>query len=263
MVVLIILLLMVAAFCGYKIYSIANQYHIQKEAYDAISETYAKKVSLETGVAATIPPVEENNGKSILNESSPIEIDFDSLVEELGDDVCGWLYIHYDDLREISYPIMHHDSNSYYLNHNSRGVASAGGAIFIDAANFPDFSDTNTIIHGHHMNDGSMFGNIDKWRKQEFFDAHPYYYINTPEGNYKVRVIAFFDTPPTSRGYEIEFYNDDEVKEWGDWVMATAISKDSTYEYTPGDKFVSLSTCTYTMNNGRGLLIGQMIPISG
>ena len=197
-----------------------------------------------TGFETSALPTEQESG-------------FDS-VKELNEDAFAWLYI---PKTEINYPIVHHTDDSYYLNHNAKGNYTAAGAIFMGSSNFSNFSDRNTVIHGHHLYDGSMFGNLGKWEDQEYFDTHNVFYINTPTRNYKVEMIAYFVTPANGQAYTIDFRGDEDVEDWVNWVLSQS-AVESGYEYKEGDRFVTLSTCMYNYADARGVLIGHMIPLA-
>ena len=161
----------------------------------------------------------------------------------------------------VMIPVMYHQAdNIYYLNHNSNGEDTACGAIYIDCSNFPDFRDTNTIIHGHHLNDGSMFGSLGRWSDQEYFDSHKVFYLNTPDSNYKVVMFAYFETPVGSSVYQIDFSGQEEISQWVKWLQNESLIK-SDYEYMTGDHFIVLSTCMYSFENARGVLCGYVIPL--
>lgn len=72
----------------------------------------------------------------------------------------------------IEYPVVQHEDNQYYLTHNFNGEEHRAGSIFADSAVVP-FAGDNTIIYGHNMKDGSMFGGLKKYRDQSFFQKNP------------------------------------------------------------------------------------------
>lgn len=259
LIALIIIFLLATCFCGYKIFGILRQYYADRSSYNELSTAYAKKNDQQVPVAPQAEPDDEEKPVFRLNETSPLAIDFDTLQADVNREIVAWLYCE-GTKPEINYPVVHHTDDFYYLNHNAKGEAAAAGAIFVGASNFSNFSDVNTIVHGHHLYDGSMFGNLGKWGEQEFFDEHRYFYLNTPDGNYKVEMIAYFVTPEGSRAYEIDFVDEQDIQDWVDWVQEQS-SVQSDYEYTDGDQFLTLSTCQYTFTNARGVLIGHMIPI--
>ena len=246
---------------GYKAMTILHQYKVDRAKYDTLSQAYAKPSLNE------VPEITESNNdprqgsneyREALNERSPINVDFQLIRDEVNPETMGWIYC---DDTPINYPVMYHQAdNIYYLNHNSNGEDTACGAIYIDCSNFPDFRDTNTIIHGHHLNDGSMFGSLGQWSDQEYFDSHKVFYLNTPDSNYKVVMFAYFETPVGSSVYQIDFSGQEEISQWVKWLQNETLIK-SDYEYMTGDHFIVLSTCMYSFENARGVLCGYVIPL--
>jgi hypothetical protein len=80
----------------------------------------------------------------------------------------GWILIPDS---PISYPMVQGNNNSYYLKRTWRGNSSVVGAIFLDAQCDDDFSDFNTIIYGHRMNNGSMFAGLAKYKNYSYYKS--------------------------------------------------------------------------------------------
>lgn len=72
----------------------------------------------------------------------------------------------------IDYPVMQGENNQEYLNLNPYGEYSLSGSIFLDSRNSADFSDDYSLIYGHHMEGGAMFGKLDAFLDKDFFDKH-------------------------------------------------------------------------------------------
>ena len=265
---LLAILFVVMMFCGYKIASIWHQYRADQKIYSELGDSYVRDSdSSQPAVGASLPvaTVEEDGqgsariGREMLDEVSPRDVDFHRLITEVNPEICGWIYC---EGSRIDYPVVQHTDNQFYLNHNAKGGSTAAGAIYIDSANFSNFQDVNTIIHGHHLNDGSMFGRLGDWAKQDYFDAHREFYINTPEGNYKLTMIMYFVTPAGSDVYRIDFAGEEDVQSWIAWLRSQSLVS-SDYRYQEGDRLVTLSTCMYNFADARGVLIGYLTPISG
>jgi len=190
-----------------------------------------------------------------LNVDIPdVQLDFEAL-RRLSEDTVAWLYSP-DTL--INYPVMKTDDYEYYLYRLPDGSYDINGALFIDFNNAPDFSDKLTVIYGHNMRSGKMFGTISGYKKQKYFDEHPYMYLYTESGNYRVDLIY---------GFVIG------VEQWQDRALMYETNLDelldyaknnttftSEAEYTGGDKVIALATCTYEFNNARYLLLGLLRP---
>ena len=117
-----------------------------------------------------------------VNNPEKRKVDFEKLKKQ-NDDVIGWIYIPDTAIDE---PILKGANNDTYLRTGINRKHNAAGCVFIDEINERDFSDDNTIIYGHNMDDGSRFHDLRYFIKQDFFDEHPYVYIYLPDGSVNV-----------------------------------------------------------------------------
>lgn len=62
-----------------------------------------------------------------------------------------------------TYPVVQGRNNEYYLSHNVYGDWDPNGTIFLDISCESDFSGSTAVLYGHKMDDGSMFGWIEKY----------------------------------------------------------------------------------------------------
>ena len=84
--------------------------------------------------------------------------------------IVGWLSIEGTD---IDYPVMQTVNNDYYLDHNFNQEYDKNGSIFLDKDCDAAFPNDNMIIYGHHMKSGRMFGNLNRYAKESYFEEHP------------------------------------------------------------------------------------------
>ena len=106
------------------------------------------------------------------------EVDFDALLQ-VNNDVIGWIYLEDTD---ISYPLLCGRDNQQYLFQSYEKKYLTAGSIFIDYRCSRDFTDSRTVVYGHNMHNGSMFGKLDKFTKESYMEKHPYVYILLPTG---------------------------------------------------------------------------------
>lgn len=163
--------------------------------------------------------------------------------EKLPDDCVAWIKFNHP--KKIDYPIMLSEDNSYYLHRNIDGDYSYAGSIFEDCHNNPAFTDDNTIVYGHNMANGSMFGTLKKFKDDEYWQKHNIFYIYTRTGHrYKYRVYNVLIVSPSSKIYVYKFGSEElkgeYIKEW------TVPQSESRYIPTTADKLVTLSTCQYS-----------------
>ena len=184
-------------------------------------------------------------------------IDFDAL-REVNSDIRAWLYY---ESTNINYPVVQGKDNDYYLTVGFDNTWALGGSLFIDSITKEPFEQFNTIIYGHHMKDGSMFGDIKKLKDPEYAKKHPQFELVTPEGKYHLIICAFLNQPSDSNVYNTNFDEEDtegkqayidNVIETADYVTEEPMSVD--------DRLVILSTCAYEYQNARYVVVCRMTP---
>ena len=175
----------------------------------------------------------------------PITVDFEAL-HEINTDIVGWIYC---EDSEINYPILYGETNDTYLRHDYEKKYNVAGSIFIDVKNSADFSDVNTIVYGHHMDDETMFATLENWQDQAFFDAHPVIWIFTPEQNYRLLPFSAYDTNAYSETYSIFSGPCVQLDEY--LLMSAAQSVVQTDIVPDGaNRHVLLSTCAAAFGSG-------------
>ena len=183
----------------------------------------------------------------------PKSIDFDSL-HAVSADAVAWLFA--PDM-SINYPVAQSEDNAYYLRRLLDGTYASGGSLFADYRCAPDFSDWNTVIYGHQMNDGTMFGELENYRDPAYYAEHPVMYLYIPGKRYTLELIAGYLTDVNDVAYALP-----TTKVLRDAILTRAAMR-STFDsgITPdwSDKLVTLSTCAYDYDDARYVLIGRII----
>ena len=183
-----------------------------------------------------------------------IEIDFEAL-REINNDSAAWLY---NPGTVIDYPVFETDNYTYYISHLPDGTANANGSLFIDYNNTSDFSGPLTVIYGHHMKSGKMFGSLVGYKQQEFYDLHPYMYLYTEHENYRIDLM--YGAVIGAGKWKEHAFMFTENKEN---LLAYAMDNttfESDVEYKEGDRVVVLSTCSYEFNEARYIVVGILRP---
>ena len=106
------------------------------------------------------------------------DVDFEKLISQ-NDDIIGWIFIEGTD---ISYPVLCGRDNQQYLFQSYEKKYLKAGSIYIDYRCSRGFSDSRTVVYGHNMHNGSMFGKLDKFTRESYMKEHPYVYILLPDG---------------------------------------------------------------------------------
>jgi len=235
------------------------------------TEAYAPPV-LPTGATAEEPQrAAERTAPESPAEPTPAEapaptpyispIDFEGL-QAKNPDIYSWIEIADTN---ISLPVVQSpDSDTYYLNHNSDREYAAYGAVFSEATyNHSDLTDPVTILYGHHMRSGRIFGQLQRYYSDAaFFDSHPTITVYTPEQTLEYGVFA---AVPYS-GEHLLYYNDfsDEAVFERFFEAVFSIRELSAHfneEYAPtaGDRVLILSTCLEGNNQRRFLVMATLI----
>lgn len=181
-------------------------------------------------------------------------------MQAVNEDVVGW--IRFDNPDQIDYPIVQGSSNQTYLTHNWKGGYSSYGSIFMNTSNAPDFTDANTLLYGHRMISGAMFGSLKKYKTHTFMEENPYFYIYTPDGKKRTyEIYAYAQVTDAGRAYTIRFDTLKERQEYQDWIRNKAsVYRDITVgEY---DSLVTLSTCASSGYYNRIIVQGKLIAIT-
>jgi sortase B len=178
------------------------------------------------------------------------DIDFGALKAQ-NEDAAAWLYC---PGTPIDYPVMQANDYSYYLNHLYDGTQNANGALFIDYNNAADFSDALTVIYGHHMRSGMMFGSLKGYKGQDYYDTHPTMYLYTKEGDYRLDLI-YGCVIDEGQWRQRAFMYPENIGA----LMAYAAQNTtfaSNVSFKPGDRVVALSTCSYEFDDARYVVLG-------
>ncbi|WP_164121775.1 class B sortase [Sharpea azabuensis] len=170
-------------------------------------------------------------------------------------DVRAWLTI---DHTHIDYPVVQGHYDYEYLNKDVFGDYTLSGSIFMSTTNNPHFQDPYTLIYGHHMEAGAMFGDIDKFLDRSFFEKNTKGKLYTLDHVYKITIFACVSCD----AYDSHFYSQEaQVTKNLPALEHYIQSKSVNYRamnLKNGDHIIGLSTCADTKTNGRYILFGKL-----
>ena len=257
--VIILILCGVMGFSGYKIFTILRNYHEGDSAYAGIAQSAVasssgpvlhpktESAASSQGEGSSAVPVEDKGISAV-----GIAVDFDALRAE-NSDVIGWLY---QEGTVINYPVVQGSDNDYYLNHRFDGVYSSFGTLFVDYRNSAPFEGTwQTVIYGHHMKNGSMLASLDKYRKQSYYDEHPFMLLYTPEKTYFLELFSGYVATTGDWCYTVSGY--DDFSSYLNYLQ-TMSAFESDVTVTEDDRIVMLSTCVYDFEDARFVVFGKL-----
>ncbi len=182
-----------------------------------------------------------------------------SELKEKNEDAIGW--IAFDDLK-LSYPIMQSTDNYYYLTHTFSKTENKSGSVFLDAGDTSDFTDYHSIIYGHNMKNGSMFGRLKKYYDEEFYHGNECFTIYIGQQAYRYEIFSVHTIAETDEIYTIWFRPGERSDEYGEFVnrMKNNSWYDTHVEVSSQDKIVTLSTCTAS-DDRRFVVHGKLVAV--
>lgn len=227
------------------------EYHEGRAEYDALRKEIFMEEDNEPGKKPVVRPgqpgrneeqdEEEENEKAEDNweeRKSSICYSLKGLRTKYSD-VVGW--IDFDNLA-ISYPIVQSEDNNDYLRTTYSGRSNSAGSIILEALNSADFNDRHTIIYGHNMKNGTMFGLLGRYRKKDFWEEHKYFTIYTPEKVMRYEVFAAYDIDEDGFIYRIAFDSDEDFGSLLDRMFRSSYYDTGVYA-SSANEVVTLSTC--------------------
>ncbi len=188
----------------------------------------------EPGGESPVLPVREDPYAEQLKN-----MDFTAL-RQVNSEVLGWILI---PGTRVSYPVLQHSDNQYYLKHTWKKTVSSVGSIFMECQNDSGLSNFNTVIYGHNMNNGSMFGTLKKYKKQSYWAAHPTVYLTTDSGSHAYQVFAAYEVSTVGTTYQLGFSGENSRQSFLDFAMESSVI-DTGIVPTTQDSILTLSTCT-------------------
>ena len=222
-----------------------------------IDENQVKETN-ETMEEANITTQE--NIEETINQQNERILKVQKLQEE-NSDIVGWLEI---EGTSINYPVLQGTDNEYYMTHNYKKQKSKNGSIFLTKDYDWSIPSSNLLIYGHNLNNGTMFQELLKYVKEEFYKEHPIIRFTTNKEDAEYEIISVFKSRVY---YKTEknvfryyfFVNANSEAEYNEFVQnakkASLYDIDKTAKF--GDQLITLSTCSYHVEDGRFAVVGR------
>lgn len=250
----LVLSICVGGFCfsAYTLYGYYRTYKDGEKEYERL-RTYIDEESESADSSANGDSDSTKKKKKTEKFSAP-KVDFDEL-EDINKDIIGWIKVQGT---VINYPIVQGEDNTYYLKKTFEKKSNYSGAIFMDYLNASDFSSDNTILYGHNLKTGEMFGGLQKYKKKDYFKKHKYIWIVTPDSKKKYEIFASYVTDERSEVYTLEFNDFEEMDSY------FRLAKENSYFSSDSillqdDKILTLSTCVTDSDEERRVVQAKLI----
>ena len=169
-------------------------------------------------------------------------------------DFIGWLSI---DGTELDFPVMYAPNNKdFYLRHDFDKSYSIYGVPYLDENTTlgANAESDNLVIYGHNMKTGMMFASLMNYKSQSYYEAHPYFYLYTPNQTYKVNLFAGCIVAHDADVYSLTL-SESYIQE---------CINNSTFRSSygvPTGNILTLSTCDYDFDNARYVVMGELVPV--
>jgi sortase B len=241
----LLLLVLLVGLGGYAAYRLAGS----RAAYAQGDQVYAQ---LQQQVAAE-PDRPDGSADSAQSDPATRQVDFAAL-QALNPDGVAWLYC---PGTPIDYPVMAAADYDEYLRYLPDGSYNINGSLFLDPVCQGGFSQRLTVIYGHHMKSGKMFGTLCNYKEQSYFDQHPDLYLYTPDQTYRIALL--YGAVVSVDEWLAQGYVQD-----ADGLLAYEAAHTtfvSPAEYTGAEQLVALSTCSYEYEGARYVVLGLLEPI--
>lgn len=259
--VIIIVCILIFAGSLTKLFMIFHEYNSAVTEYEDIADEFTIKNEDVTGAGVSVTETSvkvvqtDENGKETVFVFQPLNVDFASL-KAINEDVIGWIQF---ETFNLSYPIVKDPGDNYYLRRTIKKQNNSAGSLFISTFNNGDFQDTNTIIFGHNMRNGSMFGQLGRYKQESYFRNNQYFRIYTPNGMQRYQIFSVYKADVDGSAYSIWSWTGG--KEYKEWIEE--LKSNSMYEtgvgITENDIIVTLSTCVTGEDEKRLVLHAKLI----
>ena len=250
-ILLLVLLLLTAMIAGY-------QWFVQRRESTAAAQSFREIQTLVT------QPTEQQE-QAAEEEPVPTETTAPRTAYETyhglllaNPDFIGWLRI---EGTAVDYPVMYAPNRpDFYLRRDFYGNSSNHGVPYLEEGCAPGMSN-NLILYGHNMRDGSMLHDVLNYRDRDFWKDHQTITFDTLDsfGTYQVMIAFLYDAEWDPFKYHTCTDMDEEDFEAFLEECRTRSLYDTGVTAEYGDELLTISTCEYSHDNGRFVLVAKRI----
>lgn len=236
-----------AGYSGFRLWNYYRAYRDDRQLYEKLRDEILQTEQDQSGSEAETEAVSDMDTKrkhtgNGQKRELPFEVDWIAL-KEINSDIIGWVY--FTGLPQISYPILQAEDNAYYVNrtYDLSSSDSKAGSIFMDYRMAPDFSSPYSVIYGHNVRDGSMLSDLAQLKEQMLYDTEPYFWLLTPNGNYRYQIFSIFQCHRSADVFQRSFACwGEEFSKWQSTLKARN-SMQGDVQLTENGHVVVFSTC--------------------
>lgn len=242
----LLLLLLVIIFIfsiGYMFYYIYNNNKNKKDSTDILNEV-------------------KIDSTQVTEEKSEKMLKLEELQKE-NNEIIGWLEI---EGTNINYPVLQGTDNEFYMKNNYKKEKSKDGSIFLDKSYNWDIPSSNLLLYGHNNKNGIMFQDLLKYKNEDFYKEHTKIKFTTNKEDNVYEIISVFYSRVYYKSEKnvfryYYFVNANNEQEYNDFVNNAKKSSiyDTGINANYGDQLLTLSTCEYSQEDGRFVVVAKKI----
>lgn len=179
------------------------------------------------------------------------------------EDIIGWIEV---EGTNINYPVLQGTDNEFYMKNNYKKEKSKNGSIFLDKSYNWDIPSSNLLLYGHNNKNGTMFQELLKYKKEDFYKEHTKikFTTNKEDSVYEIMSVFYSRVYYKNEKNVFRYYyfvNAENEQEYNDFVnnakKASIYDTGITAEY--GEQLLTLSTCSYHTEDGRFVVVAKKI----
>ena len=235
----------------------------EEEKTEEVAQNVLEEKEIIVGEATT-----QNVQTETIENSEPQNKETERMLQvkqlkEENADIVGWLEI---ENTTINYPVLQGTDNEYYMTHNYKKGKSKNGSIFLNADYDWNIASNNLLIYGHNLGNGTMFQELLKYESESYYKQHPKIRFTTVEDDSEYEIISAFKSRVYYKSEKnvfryYYFINSKSQEEYNQFVKnaknASLYPIEATASY--GDQLITLSTCSYYVEDGRFAVVGKKV----
>lgn len=192
-------------------------------------------------------------------------------LKKINSEIVAWIQLNDT---HIDYPVLYHKGDDrtyqYYLSHNYKREYDSFGSVFLDYRCTKGIDSKNIVMHAHHIQDGSMFGDLMKYGgttgNLDFYKKAPTIRFDTPEAKGTYKIISVFKTNTLSSHGEFFNYmigNFQNEKDFMNYVYNVRVRSlfNCPVDVNEDDELITLSTCSYEFTNFRTVVVARRVRV--
>lgn len=244
---LAVILFAVAIYSGMEIFKYFYAGYAYEKINESIREEYydSESSTIKEGLEQHLSGIDRKEDKS--NKFKRLW--------DINSDIVGWVRV---PGTKIDYPVVKDKNNDYYLRRNINKEWALRGTIFMDYRSHENAEDLNTVIYGHNMKDGSMFGNLSKYKNKDFFVENQYVEYDYPGATTKWQIFSVCVYKSEDDFFKVTFNNQKEYE-----IFIADCKKRSIYDtdilIEENDRILTLMTCTYETDDARLAVYAKLV----